>query len=60
MNTNDPKKSSTTKISKHTVSGYTLFTQCSFDTTTKIQLLLRQKLCKKCLSGFKRTGNKNN
>ena len=39
MNTchNNPKKLSTTKISKHTASyiqpGYSLFTYCSFDTT---------------------------
>ena len=35
MNTchNNPKKSSTTKINKHTPSGYSLFTHCSFDTT---------------------------
>ena len=35
MNTrhNNPKKSSTTKINKHTASGYSLFTYCSFDTT---------------------------
>ena len=34
MNTchNNPEKSSTTKISKHTPSGYSLFTRCSFDT----------------------------
>ena len=30
---NNPEKSSTTKINKHTPSGYSLFTQCSFDTT---------------------------
>ena len=31
---NDPKKSSTTKMNKHTTpSGYSLFTHCSFDTT---------------------------
>ena len=30
---NNPKKSSTTKISKHTPSGYSLFTYCTFDTT---------------------------
>ena len=30
---NDPEKSSTTKIIKHTHSGYSLFTCCSFDTT---------------------------
>ena len=28
---NNPNKSSTTKISKHTPSGYSLFTHCSFD-----------------------------
>ena len=35
MNTchNNPEKSSITKINKHTPSGYSLFTQCSFDTT---------------------------
>ena len=35
MNTchNNPEKSSTTKINKHTPSGYSLFTHCSFDTT---------------------------
>ena len=30
---NNPEKSSTTKINKHTLSGYSLFTYCSFDTT---------------------------
>ena len=35
MNTcrNNPEKSSITKINKHTPSGYSLFTICSFDTT---------------------------
>ena len=28
---NNPEKSSTTKINKHTPSGYSLFTYCSFD-----------------------------
>ena len=32
---NDPEKSSTTKINKHTVSGYSLFTCSSFDTKEK-------------------------
>ena len=34
MNTchNNPEQSSTTRINKHTPSGYSLFTQCSFDT----------------------------
>ena len=30
---NNPKKSSTTKVNKHTASGYSLFTHCSFDNT---------------------------
>ena len=30
---NNPKKSSATKIDKHTPSGYSLFTHCSFDAT---------------------------
>ena len=34
---NNPKKSSTTKINKHTPAGYSLFTHCSFD-TRKIRL----------------------
>ena len=35
MNTchNNPEKSSTTKINKHTPSGYSLFAHCSFDRT---------------------------
>ena len=28
---NNPNKSSTTKINKHTPSGYLIFTNCSFD-----------------------------
>ena len=30
---NNPEKSSTTKINKHSPFGYSLFTQCSFDAT---------------------------
>ena len=30
---NNPEKSTTSNINKHTPSGYSLFTQCSFDTT---------------------------
>ena len=30
---NDPEKSSTTELNKHTPSGYSLFAHCSFDTT---------------------------
>ena len=30
---NNPKESSTAEINKHTPSGYSLFTHCSFDET---------------------------
>ena len=33
---NNLEKSSTTKINKHTPSGYSLFTHCSFDPTKNI------------------------
>ena len=36
---NNPEKLSKTKINKHTPSGYSLFTHCSFDT-----LLIQQKI----------------
>ena len=44
---NIPKKSSTTKINKHTPSGYSLFTNCSFDTTKKNLDYYRGKSCMK-------------
>ena len=49
MNTghNNPEKSSTTKINKHTPSGYSLFTQCSFDTTKNKLDYYRRKSCMK-------------
>ena len=37
---NNPEKSSRTKINKHTQSGYSLFTNCSFDTTEKISMII--------------------
>ena len=49
MNTshNNPKKSSTTKINKHTPSGDSLFTHCSFHTTkNKFDLDLREHATK--------------
>ena len=51
MNTshNNPKKSSTTKINKHTPSGYSLFTHCSFDTTKN---KLDYCSCKNCMKNF--------
>ena len=49
MNTchNNPEKSSTTKINKHTPSGYSLFTHCSFDTTKNKLDYYRGKNCMK-------------
>ena len=49
MNTchNNPEKSSTTKKNKHTPSGYSLFTHCSFDTTKNKLDYYRGKNCTK-------------
>ena len=49
MNTchNNCKKSSTTKINKHTPSGHSLFTHCSFDTTKNKLDYYRGKNCMK-------------
>ena len=43
----NPEKSSTTKINKHTPSGYSLFTHCSFDTTKNKLDYYRGKHCMK-------------
>ena len=49
MNTchNNPEKSSTTKINKHTPSAYSLLTHCSFDTTKNKINYYRGKNCMK-------------
>ena len=49
MNTchNNPEKSSTAKINKHTPSGYSLFTHCSFNTTKNKLDYYRGKNCMK-------------
>ena len=43
---NNPKKSSTAKINKHTLSGYSLFTHCSFDITKNKLDYYRDKNCR--------------
>ena len=43
----NPEKSSTTKIDKHTPSGYSLFTHCSFDLTKNKLDCCRGKDCVK-------------
>ena len=63
MNTchNNPGKSSTTKINKHKPSGYSFFTQFSFDTAKNKLDYYRGKNCmKKRLSRLTRACNKNN
>ena len=63
MNTcqNNPEKSSATKINKHTPSGYSLFTHCSFDTTkTKLDHYRGKNCMNKLLFRLKRACNKNN
>ena len=47
---NNPEKSSTTKINKHTPFGYSLFTHCSFDTTKNNFDYHRGKDCMKNFS----------
>ena len=51
MNTchNNPEKSSTTKMSKHKPSAYSLFTHCSFDITKS---KLDYYRCKNCMKNF--------
>ena len=44
---NNPKKSATTKISKHTSSGYSLFSHFTFDTTKNKLDYYRGKDCMK-------------
>ena len=44
---NNSEKSSTTKINKHTPSGYLLFTRCSIDLTKNKLDCYRSKLCMK-------------
>ena len=46
MNTchNNSEKSSTTKVNKHTPSGYSLFTHCSFDTAKNNLIIIGVKI----------------
>ena len=48
--TNNPNESSTTKINKHTPSGYSIFTHCSFDESKSKLNYYRGKDCKKNFS----------
>ena len=55
---NNPKKSSATKISKHTPSGYSLFSHFTFDTTKNKLDYYRGKDCMK--NFCKKACNRNN
>ena len=44
---NNPNESSTTKINKHTPSGYSIFTHCSFDKSKNKLNYCRGKDCMK-------------
>ena len=44
---NNPNESSTTKINKHTLSGYSIFTSCSFDESKNKLNYYRGKDCMK-------------
>ena len=44
---NNPNKSSTTKISKHTPTSYSIFTHCSFDKSKNKLNYFRGKDCEK-------------
>ena len=46
---NNPNESSTTKINKHTPSGYSIFTHCSFDESKN---KLNYYRCKDCMKKF--------
>ena len=47
---NNPNESSTTKINKHTPSGYSIFTSCSFDESENKLNYYRGKFCMKNFS----------
>ena len=58
---NNPKKLSTNKINKHTAPGYSLFTNCSFDTTkNKLDYCRSKNYMKNFCLDLKTTCNKNN
>ena len=58
---NNPEESSTTEIKKHTPSGYSLLTHCSFDKTkNKLDYYRGEDCMKNVLCRSKETCNKNN
>ena len=56
---NNLEKSSTEKKTKHTPSGYSLFTSCSFDATTKKLIVTKVKTVWNFLREFFRNARKN-
>ena len=58
---NNPEKSSTTEINKHTASGYSLFTHCSFDETkNKLDYYRGEDCMKKFCKDLREHATKNN
>ena len=58
---NNPNESSTTEINKHTPSGYSLFTHCSFDKSKNKLNRYRGKDCmKKFCKDLREHATKNN
>ena len=56
---NNPEKSSTTKINKHTPSGCSLFTHCSFDKTkNKLDYYRGEDSMKKFCNDFREHATK--
>ena len=56
---NNPNKSSTTKINKHTLSGYSIFTHCSFDESkNKLNYYRGEDCMKKFCKDLKTLANK--
>ena len=57
----NPKKSSTTKLNKHTAFGYSLITHCSFDATkNKLDCYRGHDCMKKVCKDLKEHATKNN
>ena len=52
---NNPNESSTTKINKHTPSGYSLFTHCPFDNSKNSSIIIEGRLYEEILQRFKNT-----
>ena len=55
---NNPEKTSTTKINKHTASGYLFFSRCSLDITKKYNYYRGKHCMKNFCKDLKKHGTK--